>query len=238
MMLIGISGKAGSGKDTAKQMIVDELESRGLKPVTLSFAGPLKDALVLWFGWDRQRLDSDFPYKEGGLGNSPGLPDDIDPICVAFQMTRREIMQKFGTECMRHGLHSDFWIKLAEYHINIGRIQGDVFIISDARFTNELNWVKEHDGFTLLLERVDVEVGESWDSAMSRYERGEDTATLTDKTGHTSETEFGSWPHFTLSMVNLVDKNLDVETSKIKFRKMIADEVIPDMIETLGLNRV
>lgn len=234
MKLIGISGKAGSGKDTLKEIIQTELASRGLRVASLSFAGPLKDALVLWFGWDRQRLDSDFPYKEGGLGNPPGKPDDVDPICVMLGMTRREIMQKFGTECMRDGLDQNFWIKLAEYRIKTGMYPGDVFIVSDARFENELNWIEQNSGYTVKIDRVTAEKGEDRDQKVWEFLNGTITgSTLTDKVGHASESSFEKWASYTTKIVNVVDKNLSPEEGLENFRKFVLNTVMPGVWEMI-----
>src|SRR4029079_13434197 len=68
MIVIGFSGKAGGGKDSAANALMDQMRADGLCVQRLSFAGKLKDGCAAMYGWDRDRLESDIYYKEGGLG--------------------------------------------------------------------------------------------------------------------------------------------------------------------------
>ena len=230
MKLISISGKAGSGKDTVRAIIEAELfKQTGVRLTPISFAGPLKEALCLWFGWDLHRLTHDFPYKEGGLGNTD--PSDIDPYCVALGMTRRVIMQKFGTECLRQGMHRDFWIILQEIGIKLGRIPGEVFIVSDARFMNELEFAKRNDGYMIHVRSVSVREGQTTDEALG----DERVSTLTTHTGHASENEFEQWDAYTNRIINYKFEALHEEDSKRIFREFVVNTVVPDIKGRMGL---
>src|ERR1043166_8074261 len=143
---VSISGAAGSGKSTVSNHLRHHFFNQWYECREFSFAGPLKDALCLWFGWDRQRLDTDYGYKEGAKLDD-GSPD---AYCQALGKTRREIMQLFGTECMRHGMTPDFWIILADIGLQLNKIPpADLHIISDARMLNELEWVKRLNGYRI-----------------------------------------------------------------------------------------
>ena len=68
MIVLSFSGKAGAGKDSAAKALMDQMIADGLRVCRISFAGKLKDACCVLYGWDRDRLESDPFYKEGGLG--------------------------------------------------------------------------------------------------------------------------------------------------------------------------
>ena len=56
----------------------------------------------------------------------------------------REVYQVFGTEVMREVVDENFWIRIAPTE-NI--------VISDVRFPNELDFIKENEGVTIRVER-------------------------------------------------------------------------------------
>jgi hypothetical protein len=194
---VSISGGAGSGKSTVTKHLRQRFFECWYECRDFSFAGPMKDALCLWFGWDRHRLDHDYGYKEGAVLDD-GAPD---PYCQALGRTRREIMQTFGTECLRRGMCQDFWIILADLGLQLNKIPpSDIYVISDARMTNELEWVRSLNGYEILLHRVECPRGADPDKV--KY-----GATLTHAVGHRSEQEFLSWKDYDESIVNLVDHN-------------------------------
>jgi hypothetical protein len=215
-LFISLSGEAGSGKSTVSDMIKDFFETQNLTVAPFSFAGPLKDALVGWTGWDRQRLDSDFAYKEGGLGNTD--PDDLDDYCVRLGKTRRQIMQDFGTECMRDNMHPDFWVILAELGLKRGTTKAaDVNIISDARFQNELNFITRQNGWTFRVKRIELLEGETADEGLIRC-TGDNGATLTEHSSHASEQEWKSYEDFAYVFFNIIYPD-DLERGKHELRE-------------------
>lgn len=239
MIVVGVSGKAGAGKDTAVGILREVCEAAGVRTTQLSFASPLKDICTNLFGWDRKRLDSDAFYKEGGLGGwvpkgkpgakpipyrpltsvetghcpSDGAYDpnknldyqamdaaaqkeqlekildeyvelDKDIACEMLGQTRREVMQRVGTEAMRNGLHQDIWIIAKKLEIARGVYKHvDVGFLSDCRFMNELKFVDDQQGLTIRVDRTDM-------------------ATLTDRVGHASELEWEAWKHWDLEVKN------------------------------------
>lgn len=169
MQVFGIAGKAGSGKDTVYLQMERMLKDRGYRVTKLSFASKLKDICCILFGWDRDRLEHDFDYKEGNTLDD-GTPD---PACEMLGMTRREVMQKIGTEAMRNGLHRDVWIIALRLAIARGEYdEVDVGVLTDCRFLNEIDFVLGSGGKMIKIERTD------------------NVGTLTDKTNHASETEW------------------------------------------------
>lgn len=120
--LIGIHGKAGSGKDT----IANELSNTWLNHVK-AFADPVRDLTATMFRIDRG-LFIDRASKETiipDLGYSP-----------------RELLQYVGTELVRDNVDEQFWIKHMSWRIAASH--SSTIIIPDVRFQNEVDWVLSH----------------------------------------------------------------------------------------------
>ena len=124
-LLIGISGKAGSGKDTAASYFVNKLGF-----LQYAIAGPLKRALeVLGIHEPRDRN-----LKEALI---PGR-----------HYSYREAAQKLGTEWARN-LDIDFWLNLAKDYYESAAWS---VVISDVRFENEAAFVRERGGLIIHLK--------------------------------------------------------------------------------------
>lgn len=123
-LLIGISGKAGSGKDTAACYFVN---NHGF--LQYAIAGPLKRALeVLGIHEPRDRN-----LKEALI---PGRA-----------YSYRRAAQKLGTEWARE-LDIDFWLNLAKDYYESAAWS---VVISDVRFENEAAFVRERGGLVIHL---------------------------------------------------------------------------------------
>lgn len=122
--IVGIAGKAGSGKDTVADFLV---ERHGF--VKVSMASPLKAALATL----------GFP--------EPHNRDDKEKLIEGFSFTWREAAQKLGTEFGR-ALDPDMWVKVMAMRF---RRATDRIVISDIRFENEAAMVREHGGSMLHL---------------------------------------------------------------------------------------
>lgn len=214
MKVIGISAKAGAGKDTAYDLLKGSLEARGYKITRLAFADKLKEALGIILGFDVDRLKWDYDYKQGRTLDD-GSPD---PACEMLGMNRRVIMQLFGTEAMRQGLHSDIWIIALKLAIKCGEYDGyDVGVLTDCRFLNELWFVKDMNGTLVKLERHG------------------DVSTLIEDVGHASEIEWERWDNWDMIVRNTINSSMDKE-SNLKFfqrslERAVLDRVFPGYIE-------
>ena len=131
MKIIGLTGPAGSGKDTVRQMLEQNHHCTGLAfadPMRAMLA-PLLDLCGVGNEWMTQRELKELPIP--GLGQS-----------------YRVLAQRLGTEWGR-SIDPDFWIKVAAASMaEVMNIKGrdTVFVISDVRFDNEAQWVKDHGG--------------------------------------------------------------------------------------------
>lgn len=137
IMIIGICGKKRHGKDT----IADYLKNTyGF--VQLSFAQPLKDACKILFKLSDEQLYGD-------------LKEVIDP---RHGKSPREMLQWLGTDVFRNQFNDSFWInhlKMTCMEI-IKQDPKAKIIVSDIRFQNELDIVKELNGFVIKINRPSI----------------------------------------------------------------------------------
>jgi len=200
MKVIGISAKAGGGKDTAYDLLKQSLEARGYKIIRLAFADKLKEALGIILGFDVERLKWDYDYKQGTTLDD-GSPD---PACKMLGMNRRVIMQLFGTEAMRQGLHQDIWIIALKLAIQRGEYdEYDVGVLTDCRFVNEIQFVKDMDGLVV------------------KVERHGDVATLIEDVDHASEHEWETWTEWDVTVVNRIIPDWDTKTNLELFQRSL-----------------
>lgn len=151
-MKLGLLGLAGSGKDTAAEILQRVLLEQGFEFEIKKYAGLLKEATRLAFG---DTFD-DRDVKEEQVFVTPTLADKIidatdyiwlklgfgqehfelfNDLCIKHidsktWMSPREFQQLLGTDVVR-AIDPDAWVKyLTEQDGN--------YIISDVRFANEL----------------------------------------------------------------------------------------------------
>lgn len=208
MKVIGISGKAGSGKDTVFSIIKSDLENKGYRVTQLSFAKKLKDACSILFGFNRDKLDHDFEYKESMI-----LPSGkIDPACEMLGMTRRTIMQRLGTEAIRNNFHQDTWVITLKLAILNGEYNDyDYGFVTDCRFLNEIDFVKGMDGKLILVNRCGS------------------TKTLTAEIKHSSETEWEQNTKWDFVIPNEVHDHLSQEENLEKLKNKIRNTIGEDL---------
>ncbi len=186
--MIGVTGLAGSGKDTVANHLVAK---HGYRREQWAF--DLKRMVCETFGWDRDRID-DLDYKE----EVPMVPAFAGGACNAGQgmvpqcpgpdgkgMTRRQVLIFWGTDCMR-AIDPDIHVKLTLVRVSpvVRAFPGHPssrFVFADVRFLNEAKAIREMGGSVIRT----VKLGGP----------GTDAATA----AHVSETEMaGIVPDFTL----------------------------------------
>jgi hypothetical protein len=130
--LVGITGRAGAGKDTLAAYFV----AQGY--VQYSLASPIKAALNAMFGFTNEQWE-DRQWKETVLpviGKNP-----------------RQMAQTLGTDWGRQQVSSDLWLQLAHSFI----INSDKpVVISDVRFDNEADFVQSLGGEVIRVVRHDL----------------------------------------------------------------------------------
>lgn len=163
MKIIGLSGRAESGKNTVADMMVEMCHDSGLSVTTRAFADPVK--LMV------ERLNPIIEHTvtpaDDGIEVQPVRVSDLlgmyeDP---AFNFTWsqrwdfikvrpevRALLQRMGTEAGRGTLGDDVWVDLMHRRILKDEAQDiDVVIITDTRFESEQRLIKNLDDSRLIL---------------------------------------------------------------------------------------
>ena len=137
-IVIGLPGYAGTGKDTVRAI----LEEQGFNG--MAFADPIRTML-------REMLTSN--------GISDRYMDDRnfkEAVIPELGVSYRHMAQTLGTEWGR-SLKSDFWLSLAGAYMadttDTAETESVNFVISDIRFYNEAEWVRERGGVIWHIQR-------------------------------------------------------------------------------------
>jgi len=162
-MIISVTGKIGSGKDTVAQIIQECTPYH--KWEVKKWAGKLKAIAELITGIPKEKFeDQDFKYTN--------LPECWDRQVQSGRykttqsMTVRDLLQLLGTEAMRNGLHENVWVNalMSEYlakTVTVGINEFDIqeedqmpnWIITDTRFPNELAAARTKNAITIKVHR-------------------------------------------------------------------------------------
>lgn len=141
-MIIGFVGLIGSGKDTAADYLVAQHQYH-----RDSFAGTLKDAVSVIFGWDRELL-------EGRTTEARKWREQVDPWWAERlnmpHLTPRLALQLWGTEVGRKAFHQEIWISSLENKFR--KTTGNI-VISDVRFPNEISTILKLNGKVFRVKR-------------------------------------------------------------------------------------
>jgi hypothetical protein len=133
-MIIVLSGKARSGKDTAAQILKDWYIKNNKSVNVVAYADLLKQVIGKCFMlWE--------PHLYGDLKEVPitRLPKNTqDPLQPEF-WTPRELFQYIGTDVFRK-IHPDCWVNPVKSEALFGSKYQHT-IITDGRFMNEIGWV-------------------------------------------------------------------------------------------------
>lgn len=133
------------------------------------WAGKLKHIATLLTGIPTSKFE-DQEFKKTDLGKEwsyhyPGeYYDDGAPVMVA--MSVRDFLQKLGTEGLRTGLHENTWVNALMADYKPGPFYPDVpaedhaklpnWIITDTRFPNEAQAIKDAGGIVIRVDRPGV----------------------------------------------------------------------------------
>ena len=128
MLLIGLCGKMGSGKDyIASNYIIPYLKDKLKRtPLKMAFADQIKVNAIT-----RNNISFNDVYVE---------KTDFTRI----------LLQKEGTENGREKYGQDVWIKYFDAWANVYKTRGiDAIILSDVRFQNEVEYIKSKGGLLI-----------------------------------------------------------------------------------------
>jgi len=147
LLLIGISGKARSGKDTIGEYIVNSYDFQAH-----SFAGPIKRAVCEMFGIDMSLFETE------------ELKEKVIPF---WGYSPRQMAQMLGTEGGRDLFDSNIWVRrayvewlaLMKSSIAMMKINKSILpafngmVITDVRFENEAKWIRSEGGTIIHVTR-------------------------------------------------------------------------------------
>lgn len=177
MIIIGLAGKAGSGKSAVADYLV-----RRYGFIRFSFSDALYREVATAFGLPDESLLRDRETKEvetellslvgcrdrefadlcawacsGGWGGSGTYLDEF-----ARRRSPREVLQLWGTQ-YRRAQDPDYWIKRAEEWLEAvlmaapyPELRPQLFVNDSVRFENERDWIKDPDGNVWHLRRYNA----------------------------------------------------------------------------------
>ena len=127
--LIGLTGYAGTGKDTVRLILEGQYDLDGM-----AFADAMRDmlsALLACVGADESWM-TERHLKEV----------DIPQLGASY----RKLAQLLGTEWGR-SIDPDFWVRIAAAKVKLCAHYNDAgVVISDVRFPNEAAWIRSQGG--------------------------------------------------------------------------------------------
>ena len=136
-MLIGLTGFARSGKDTAADFYCANFDF-----VKYSFAQPIKEAVKVMFSLNEDHVN--------GHLKEVVLPD--------LEVSPRFLMQTLGTEWGRETVNTNVWLLAAQRKLaEKANLSGGGFVIADIRFENEASFIRKNGGVLLHINRNDRE---------------------------------------------------------------------------------
>lgn len=138
--MIGITGRARSGKDTVASLILSRCWGK-----RYAYADHLKKVVMVKFGLTEEVVNTQ-------KGKDTYLPH--------LGMTVGEVLQKEGTEATRNIYGQNFWVDRLMNQIVMDKVVEDydfLPIITDVRFDNEALAIKSRGGIVLEVVRPNGE---------------------------------------------------------------------------------
>ena len=176
MRLVGITGRAGVGKNTVAALVP------GAEVIGL--ADPIYQGLATMLGIGegelRRRAGKELPIE--WLGRSP-----------------RTLLQTLGTEWGRDTVRSDLWLLLCERRIlELDRAGAAAVVVADVRFANEAEMIRRLGGEVWEVRRSGQSIGAAGGHASERGIGPELVDVVIDNDGTLEELELqvaalGSW---------------------------------------------
>lgn len=137
-LLIGLTGRAGAGKDTAGAYLEDQYAC-----CAIALADPIRDMLCALL----HHIDVDEAWlTERALKERP-IP--------ALGLSYRHLAQTLGTEWGRDLVSMGLWVHIAAYRVTQIRELGSNIVVTDIRFPDEARWLRAMGGTLVRIERPD-----------------------------------------------------------------------------------
>lgn len=161
MNLIGLTGRARSGKDTVAGIYYENAQYQ-----RVALADPLKEAAQILFSLDQAWM-------------LEGMKEQVHPF---WKISPRRMFQLLGTDAMRDTFGQDFWLRRADIEIRSLFESGiDNIVITDIRFDNEAEFIRSRGGHIIRIVRSQNELDLVGDASTHSSEDGV-SLTLVDHT--------------------------------------------------------
>lgn len=135
-ILIGLTGPAGCGKTTAANYLESEW---GAQPVGL--ADPIMAMLLALFA-------------EADVPDAYAVERALKERCTSLGYSYRHLAQTLGTEWGRDQLDDGFWRRIAEGKVLDIMRGGDHAVVTDIRFADEAQWLRDLGGVLVRITRA------------------------------------------------------------------------------------
>lgn len=153
--LIGLTGRAGCGKNTAAALLID---TAGVNALALAFADPMRNMLQALMG-------------AAGYHNPQARLEERclkEIVLEPFGCSPRRLMQTLGTEWGRQMIKPTLWVDLMRQRLERERHQWELILITDVRFDDEAQLIHTLGGEVWQIERAaDVVAAHSSESGIS-----------------------------------------------------------------------
>ena len=133
-MIIGLLGKAGTGKTTVANHLVSEYNFQ-----KISLAEPLKKMAMMIYGLEHHQVW--------------GTQEEKETIDDRWGKSPRELLQYLGTDVCREHLGQDVWVDAMIRKVRA--TMGTHWVVDDLRFMNEANAIRKY-GVVVKLECPDA----------------------------------------------------------------------------------
>ena len=133
--LVGLTGKAGSGKDTIADFLVHKYAYR-----KYSLAGPIKRMLAALFNLP------ELPWGDRDWKEKP----------IVGNHSPRVLAQTLGTEWGR-SLSDSFWLDMFRREWDQWKNYPTGVVVSDIRFNNEAQYIRSLGGCVVVIERGSIQ---------------------------------------------------------------------------------
>lgn len=152
MLIVGLAGRARSGKNTAGAYL-----ERAFNYRQYAMAGPLKEMVRIGLGLN----PADFETTE-----------QKEAVIEVYGRSYRHITQTIGTEWGRQLIHPDLWLIIARHRFEaMSRVGTPGVAITDIRFENESEMVRDLGGIVVHIHSKRALVGMSAQAAAHESEK-------------------------------------------------------------------
>lgn len=226
-LIVGVSGKIGSGKDYLADKLIEELERRGHSTTRTSFAKALKTEVTNFIndikahptkGRDEMVEDLaprwSMPKEHAGWLIDLLLPDidleDFDGWTRTLSV--RSALQIHGTE-IRRAQQPDYWTQRFLEEVNSHTDDNMIVFVTDGRFHNEIDCVIDNGGIAF---RLDIP-----EEILEERRTGRDGIVYTaEQLNHISETALDDYQRFDYYVGSYIEPDFlsDIVEMRLRLR--------------------